>query len=147
MVLTLHDVTPIGLCIATQDLFDTKRFQSNFCDNLLLRARDAKLGFKLINLKRELNSTTTQKKFLDGHKTAIISNIDKILGLVSSRYTQTDLISTERIIVEGKDLIDRVMFANSFEEIASLEPVFKSKITLPVYELFSDSVKKSRSVI
>lgn len=146
MVLTLHDVTPIGLCIATQDLFDAKRFQSNFCDNLLLRAKDAKLGFRLTNLKRELNSIVTQKKFLDGHKTAIISNIDKILGLVSSRYTQTDLRSTERIITDGKELIDKVMFANSFEEIAALEPVFKSKITLPVYELFVDSMKKSKMI-
>jgi len=146
MVLTLHDVTPIGLCIATQDLFDAKRFQSNFCDNLLLRAKDAKLGFRLTNLKRELNSITTQKKFLDGHKTAIISNIDKILGLVSSRYTQTDLRSTERIITDGKELIDKVIFANSFEEIATLEPVFKSKITLPVYEMFADSVKKSKMI-
>jgi len=144
MVLTLHDVTPIGLCIATQDLFDAKRFQSNFCDNLLLRAKDAKLGSGLTNLKRELNSVVTQKKFLDGHKTAIISNIDKILGLVSSRYAQTDLRATERIISEGKELISKVMFAGSFEEIAALEPVFKSRITLPVYELFVDSIKKSR---
>jgi hypothetical protein len=147
MVLTLHDVTPIGLCMATQDLFDAKRFQSNFCDNLLLRARDAKLGLRLTNLKRELNSITTQKKFLDGHKTAIISNIDKILGLVSSRYTQTDLKLAERVIMDGKDLIDSVMFANSFEEIAALEPVFKSRVTLPVYELFTDSMKKSKASV
>jgi hypothetical protein len=147
MVLTLHDVTPIGLCIATQDLFDAKRFQLNFCDNLLLRAKDAKLGPKLTNLKRELNSIVTQKKFLDGHKTAIISNIDKILGLISSRYIQTDLKSTERIISEGKELIEKVMFANSFEEIAALEPTFKTRITLPVYELFVDSMKKSKQMI
>jgi hypothetical protein len=147
MTLTLHDITPIGLCIATQDLFDAKRFQLNFCDNLLLRARDAKLGYGLTNLKRELNSITTQKKFLDGHRTAIISNIDKILGLVSSRYTQTDLRATERIISEGKELISKVMFANSFEEIAALEHMFKSRITLPVYELFTDSMKKSGQMV
>jgi hypothetical protein len=98
-------------------------------------------------LKRELNSITTQKKFLDGHKTAIISNIDKILGLVSSRYAQIDLRATERIISAGKELIDKVMFANSFEEIAMLEPMFKSKITLPVYELFIDSMKKSGQMV
>jgi len=143
MILTLHDITPIGLCIATQDLFDAKRFQSNFCDNLLLRAKDAKIGFELTNLKKELNSITTQRKFLDGHKTAIISNIDKILGLVSSRYAQIDLKLAEKIIEDGKELIDKVVFSNSFEEIAALEPVFKSKITLPVYELFTNSMKRS----
>ncbi len=143
MVLTIHDVTPMGLCIATQDLFDTKRFQANFCDNLLLRVKDAKLGSKLTNLKRELNSIMTQNKFLDGHKTAIISNIDKILGLVSSRYVQIDLKLAEKIIEDGKELIDKLVLSNSFEDIAALESVFKSKITLPVYELFTTSMKRS----
>jgi hypothetical protein len=143
MVLTIHDVTPMGLCIATQDLFDAKRFQANFCDNLLLRSKDAKLGFKLTNLKRELNSIITQKKFLDGHKTAIISNIDKILGLVASRYAETDLKVAEKIVEDGKELIDKVMFSNSFEDIAALDPVFKTKITLPVYGLFTSSMKRS----
>jgi hypothetical protein len=140
MPLTIHDITPIGLCIATQDLFDAKRFQSNFCDNLLLRAKDTKLGPSIINLKRELNSKTNQKKFLDGYKAIIISNIDKIIGL-ASRYAQTNLRATEQIISAGKELMEKVMFADSFEDIAALEPMFKSKITLPVYELFTDYTK------
>lgn len=143
MVLTLSEITPIGLCIATQDLFDAKRFQANFCDNLLLRLRDAKIGPKLTVLKRELNSTMTEGKFLDGHKAAIISNIDKILGLVSSRYAQNNFKSVEKVTEDGKELINKTMFSNSFEKIAALEPVFKTKITLPVYELFADSMKKS----
>jgi len=143
MVLTIHDVTPMGLCIATQDLFDTKRFQANFCDNLLLRSKDAKLGSKLTNLKRELNSMMTQSKFLEGHKTAIISNMDKILGLVASRYVETDLKVAEKIVEDGKEMIDRVIFSNSFEDIAALEPEFRTKIALPVYGLFTSSMKRS----
>jgi hypothetical protein len=143
MTLTLHDITPIGLCIATQELFDAKRFRANFGDNLLLKSNDQKIKSKLMNLKRELNSTMTEKKFLDGHKTAIISNIDKILSLVASRYTQIDLKAVELIFDNGKELIDKVFFSTSFDEISRLEPVFRSKITLPVYELFLDQMKRS----
>lgn len=144
MTLTLSDITPIGLCIATQDLFDAKRFQQNFCDNLLLRARDKNLEPKLTMLKRELNSTSTEKKFLEGHKTAIINNIDKILSLVSSRYSQINFRVVETIVSDGKQLINEVLRADSFEKIAELEPLFKSKITLPVYELFIQYLKKTK---
>lgn len=144
MSITLADVTPIGLCISTQDLFDAKRFQSNFCDNLLLRARDQNMSPKLTALKRDLSSVMTEKKFLDGHKTAIISNIDKILGLVSSRYNQVDLRLAESVISNGKQLIEKVLAAESFESVSRLESQFKTKITLPVYELFMGSMKKSK---
>ena len=144
MSLTLADITPLGLCIATQELFDAKRFQSNFCDNLVLRNRDQKLVPRLTSLKRELNSIVTEKKFLDGHKTAIINNIDKIIGLVSSRYLQVDFRLAESIVTSGKELIEKVMFTDNFEQIASLEPSFKTKITLPVYELFIGHMKKSK---
>jgi len=143
MTLTLHDITPIGLCIATQELFDAKRFRANFGDNLLLKSNDQKIKSKLMNLKRELNSMVTEKKFLDGHKTAIISNIDKILSLVASRYTQIDLKAVELIFDNGKELIDKVFFSTSFDEISRLEPIFRSKITLPVYGLFLDQMKRS----
>ncbi|HKZ45263.1 MAG TPA: hypothetical protein VJ343_01005 [archaeon] len=144
MPLTLADITPIGMCLATQDLFDAKRFQSNFCDNLLLRARDKKLEPSLNSLKRELSSIMTEKKFLDGHKTAIISNIDKIIGLVSSRYSQVDMRLAEGVVANGRDLIEKVMFADNFEQIARLEPSFKTKVTLPVYELFMAHMKRSK---
>jgi len=143
MTLTLSEITPIGLCISTQELLDAKRFQANFCDNLLLRRKLSKIGPKLTMLKRELNSTMTQGKFLDGHKTAIISNIDKILGIVTSRYYQSNLKAVDKINEDGQELIDKIIFSNSFEEIAALEPVFKTKITFPVYELFVNSMKKS----
>jgi len=143
MSINLHDITPVGLCIATQDLFDAKRFRTNFGDNLLLRSDDKKVKPKLMSIKRELNSSIGEKKFLEGHKTAIINNIDKILSLVGSRYTQIDLKAVESIFENGKELIDKVFFATNFDDIARLEPTFKTKITLPVYELFLDQMKRS----
>jgi len=144
MPLTLADITPVALCVATQDLFDAKRFQSNFCDNILLRTKDEYLEPSLIRIKRDLNSSITEKKFLEGHKTAIISNIDKIIGLVSSRYARVDLKSTGSVVAEAKELIERIMLANSFEDVAKLEPVFRSKITLPVYSMFIEYLKMSK---
>jgi len=143
MPLTLHDITPIGLCIATQDLFDARRFQSNFCDNLILRSKDKELGPKLTSLKRELNSTAMEREFLNGHKTAIISNIDKILGLVSSRYMKIDFRVAENVFSSGKELIKKVLVCETFRDIGRLESEFKSKITLPVYELFIGYMKKA----
>ena len=92
MTLTLHDITPLGLCIATQNLFDAKRFQQNFCDNMLLRARDKTLEPKIVSLKRELNSSVNQKKFLDGYKVVIADNMDKIFSIVSSPGTCCSVI-------------------------------------------------------
>lgn len=142
MSLTLADVTPIGLCVTTQALFDAKRFQNNFCDNLLLRTEDRTLRPKLVSLKRELGSI--EKKFLDGHKTVIVSNIDRIIGLVSSRYLKVDLRLTESVVSNGKELIEKVLAANSFEDIARLESEFKKRVTLSVYELFIGYMKRSK---
>ncbi len=144
MTLTLHDITPVGLCIVTQNLFDAKRFQQNFCDNMLLRSRDKTLEPKIVSLKRELNSSFNQKKFLEGYKVVIVDNLDKIFSIVSSRYASLDLRMVEGIISNGKKLIEKVLSADSFETIASLESEFKSKITLPVYELFIKHFKHSK---
>lgn len=144
MTLTLHDITPVGLCIVTQNLFDAKRFQQNFCDNMLLRSRDKTLEPKIVSLKRELNSSFNQKKFLEGYKVVIVDNLDKIFSIVSSRYASLDLRMVEGIISNGKKLIEKVLSADSFETIASLESEFKSKITLPVYELFIKHSKQSK---
>jgi hypothetical protein len=143
MTMTLHDITPVGLCIATQELFDAKRFQQNFGDHILLRAKDNELSPSISDLKKELNSQN-QKKFIEGHKVAIISNIDKIMSLVTARYHSMDMRVSENVIQNSKDLILRVMYATSFNDIARLEPIFKSGVTLPVYELFMNSMKKSR---
>jgi len=144
MPLTMQEVIPIGLCVATQDMIDAKRFQRNFADNLVLRARDRTLEPKLTPIKRELNSSIHQKKYLEGHKTAIVNNIDKIIALVASRYTELDLNLVDSIVYNGKLIIEKVLNADSFDKIAELDPVFKSKVTLPVYDLFIRHLKKSR---
>ena len=123
MVLTLADITPISLCIVTQELFDTKRFQQNFGDNLILRAKDKDFESILLPVKREHNSLGTQKNFLEGYKVIVINNINKILGLVSSRYSYINYKSVESIVNTGKDLITKVKFADNFNEIAGLEPI------------------------
>lgn len=143
MTLTLHDITPVGLCIATQELFDARRFQQNFGDHTLLRSKDKSLAPSVSDLKRELNSPQNQKKFLEGHKAAIISNIDKIMSLVTARYSSMDIRITENVLNSSKDLMQRIMYATSFEDIARLEPLFKSGVTLPVYELFMNYMKRS----
>ncbi len=143
MPITLADIAPVALCISTQDLFDAKRFQLNFCDNLLLRTKDEVLEPTLIKIKREINTKALEKKFLEGYKIVIISNIDKIIGLVISRYSKIDLKLAQSVVIEGKDLIERVNLANSFEDIAKLESVFKAKITLPVYEMFLSYLKQT----
>jgi len=141
MALTIHDLTPISLCIATQELFDAKRYKLNFCDYLLLRARDQKLEPRITDMKRDLNSILSSERFLDGHKAAIISNIDKIISLVASRYLRVDLKVTQEVVANAKELLAKVMYASSFEEIGTLEPDFRRKVTLPVYQLFAREMK------
>ncbi|MBI2084731.1 MAG: hypothetical protein HYT70_03935 [Candidatus Aenigmarchaeota archaeon] len=141
MALAMQEITPLGLCISTQDLIDGRRFQQNFCDNLLLRDRDRELHAKLMPIKRDLNSKV-QNRYLDGHKIAIVSNIDKIIAVVSSRYAEIDLNLVDSIVFNGKLLIHKVLNSESFDKIAELEPVFKSKITLPVYDLFVRNSEK-----
>lgn len=145
MTLTMADITPIGLCIATQELFDAKRFRQNFCDNILLRMKDKSLEEIVTPVKRELISTTNEKKFLEGHKIAIASNIDKILSL-SSRYASINASTVNAIIRDGKDLIKQVLFAERFEQIERLEPVFRTKVSLPMYSLFLEYSKRHKLV-
>lgn len=138
-MITMQEVEPLALCMATQQLFD-RRFRSNFADNLLLRDRDIKLGPSLVKIKRELNSSMTESKYLEGHKTTIINNIDRILALVT-RYAGVNLRTVESIVRSGKDIIKKVMAAESFDEIGQMEAMFKSQLTLPVYELFTEKSK------
>jgi len=144
MTVTLHDIKPIGLCITTQDLFDTKKFLHSFCDSFILRGKDVQLRNELTTVKREMNAFRTQTKFFDGYKAIITSNIEKILCLVSSRYEKVEPKGVERILMDGKDLIKRILKTKSFEEILGLEAEFKSKITLPTYELFLRVLKRSK---
>ncbi len=142
MVLTMQDTRPIGLCLATQDLFDTKRYLLNFCDGLLLRGNDPTLKTKLTIVKRELNAFRTQQKFLEGHKLVIVNNIDKIIGLVD-RYSKANPNEVEEVKTNGKNLIQKVLVVQGFDDILKLENEFKSKITLPIYQLFIYDLKRS----
>ncbi|MBI2547370.1 MAG: hypothetical protein HYW23_02900 [Candidatus Aenigmarchaeota archaeon] len=147
MAITMQEVIPLGLCMSTQDLIDAKRFQQNFADNTILRVRDRALEMKITPIKRELNSQTFQKKYLEGHKLVIVNNIDKIMGLVASRYSEIDLNLVDSIIFNGKLIMNKVLNAESFDQIAELDSVFKSKITLPVYDLFVRHLKKTKNLL
>jgi len=142
MSLTMHDIKPIGLCITTQELFDTKKFLLNYCDNILLRGKDPALSNRLNVIKRDLNSVRTQPKFLEGYKAVLINNIDKIIALVESRYAKTFSEDVELVKKSGKNIIERITNAQSFDEIAILEDVFKTNVVLPTYRLFIDDMKK-----
>lgn len=144
MTLTIGDITPLALCIATQELFDSRRFRSNFCDNTILRMKDETLEPIIVRIKKDLNDSALEKKFLEGYKAVILSNLDKIVGIVSSRYSRIDLRLTEVVVTNARKLMDMVILANSFEEISKLEPIFKSKITLPVYKMFIEYLKVSK---
>jgi hypothetical protein len=138
-MITFQEIEPIGLCIATQHLLD-KRFRSNFGDTVILRDKDATLEPSLTKIKRELNSGMSDRKYLEGHKMAIVNNIDKILAL-AGRYSTTSLNETDAIVTSGKAIMKKVLFSESFDELGSMEGEFKSKITLPVYELFMKKCK------
>lgn len=139
-MITMQEIEPLALCLATQQLFD-RRFRSNFGDNIILRDRDVKLEPMLVKIKREINSMMTEKKYLEGHKMNIINNIDRIMALVT-RYTSVDMRMVEEVVKNGKELIKKVVAADSFDAIGSLEPAFKGQITLPVYSLFTEKSKR-----
>jgi hypothetical protein len=143
MALTLNDIKPIGLCITTQELFDTKRFLYNYCDGLIIRSKDTNLVNDLTLFKKDLNSFRTQLKFLNGYKAIITNNIDKILGIATSRFSKDEPRMVEQLVMNAKDLIKKTLAANNFEEILAMENEFKTKVTLPIYELFIKSLKKS----
>jgi hypothetical protein len=119
----------------------------NYCDGLILRGKDVQLINELTVVKRELNMFQTQRKFFDGYRAIITSNIDKILGIVISRYGNIEPRGVERIEMSAKDLIKKVLKTKSFEEILGMESEFRSKITLPVYELFLTDLKKAKEDI
>jgi hypothetical protein len=147
MALTMHDIKPIGLCVSTEELFDTRRFILNYCDGLILRGNDQNLASELTKIKREMNTFRTQNKFLEGYKAILTCNIDKILGLVASRYAKFEPDKVEKIIMDGKTLVKKIINTKGFEEIPVLEAEFKSKITLPIYELFITELKKSNITV
>jgi hypothetical protein len=134
----MSDMMPVSLCLATQELFDAKRYMQNFGDFCTLRSRDSETEAAITSIKRELISSQMQAKYLDGHKAAIVSNIDKILSLATGRYASVNIKTAESLLRDGKSMIRKVAAAQSFQDILILEPIFKSKVLLPVYELFTE---------
>jgi len=137
---TLADITPVAFCIQTDDLFDFKTFQSSFGDHLLLREREAEFEEFLIGIKRRLNLSSTQQEFLEGYKTVLIRNLDKIMSLVE-RYSTIDERTVSNIKSTIKQLIRKVLVAESFDKIQELEPNFRRNVMLQVYSLFLKSIK------
>lgn len=141
----MSDLMPVSLCLSTHELFDAKRFVQNFCDYTLLRSRDLETENMIWPMKKEIGSTQFYKKYVEGHKAVIVSNIDKILSLVTARYAMLNIKSIETIVKDGRSIMRKVLQAQSFEDVLLLEPTFKSKIVLPVYELFLEYNKRSQS--
>ena len=140
-MITLAELTPLAFCIQTDDLFDFKMFQSSFGDHIVLRERNPELSEFIVQSKRELNSTMQQIKFLEGYKLVIVRNLDKIMSLVESRYSSIDKAAVDRILTACRQLIKKVLVAESFQKIQELEPTFKKEVLLRVYSLFSQTLK------
>jgi len=138
-MLTMQEVEPLALCMATQNLFD-RRFRSNFGDTILLKDRDPSLERDFLRIKREMSSSMTTGKFVNGHKMNILFNMDKILFLLP-RFKNVDMSKVDLISSNIKDLMKKVVEASSFDDISEMEAMFKSQVTLPVYELY---VRKSK---
>ena len=139
--ITLAELTPVAFCIQTDDLFDFKMFQSSFGDHIVLREKNQELSEFIIQAKRELNSSMQQIKFLEGYKLVIVRNLDKIMSLVESRYSNVDKAAVDRILTACKQLIKKVLVAENFQKIQELEPTFKKEVLLRVYSLFTQTLK------
>ncbi len=138
----MHDIKPIGLCVSTLELFDTRKFLLNYCDGLVLRGDDRNLVNKINEFRREMMGRS-QPKFLDGYKAIIASNIDKIIALVEARYGKTYSPDVDVVKKSGKRMIDVLLHAQSFDVISSLENDFKTNVMQPTYRLFIDEMRKS----
>ena len=140
-MITLAELTPLAFCIQTDDLFDFKTFQSSFGDYIVLRERNAELEEFLVNMKREVNSSMQQSKFLEGYKLVLIRNLDKIMSLVEGRYSNIDKKTVDNILDACRNLIKKVLLAENFQKIQELEPYFKRNVLLQVYSLVNKSLK------
>lgn len=140
-MITLAELTPLAFCIQTDDLFDFRTFQSSFADHVVLREKDIELSEFLVSTKRELNSSMHQAKFFEGYKLVLIRNLDKIMSLVQSRYSNIDEATVNKVLSSCRQLIKKVLIAESFQKIQELEPTFKKDVLLRVYSLFSKTIK------
>jgi len=140
-IITLAELTPLAFCIQTDDLFDFKAFQSSLGDHIVLRERDPELSEFIVQMKRDLNSSMNQVKFLDGYKLVLVRNLDKIMSLVQSRYSSIDEVTVDKILTSCRQLIKKVLVAENFQKIQELEPIFKKDVLLKVYSLLSKTIK------
>jgi hypothetical protein len=140
-IITLAELTPLAFCIQTDDLFDFRVFQSSFGDHIVLRERNLELSEFIVQMKRDLNSSATQVKFLDGYKLVLVRNLDKIMSLVQSRYSSIDGATVDKILTSCRQLIKKVLVAENFQKIQELEPTFKKEVLLKVYSLLSKTIK------
>ncbi|MGC9200743.1 MAG: hypothetical protein ACP5F8_02170 [Candidatus Aenigmatarchaeota archaeon] len=140
-MITLAELTPLAFCIQTDDLFDFKTFQSSFGDHIVLRERNPELEEFLVNMKREVNSSMQQSKFLEGYKLVLIRNLDKIMSLVEGRYSNIDKKSVDDVLDACRNLIKKVLLAENFQKIQELEPYFKRNVLLKVYSLLNKTLK------
>lgn len=141
MAITMHDIKPIGLCVTTLELFDTRKFLLNYCEGQLIKGEDRNLVNRISEFRKELSRF--QLKFLEGYKAIVASNIDKIIALVEARYGKTYSPDVDVVKRSGRRLINTVLNAQGFEMISSLESEFKTNIMQPTYRLFIDEMKKS----
>lgn len=141
-MITMQEMEPLALCIVTQQMFD-RRFRTAFCDNTMLRERDPRLEPELVRMKREMNSGMTERKYIEGHKANIVNNLDRIIALVP-RYAKSDIHGVEAVVRNGKELMRKVLAADSFEQLSAMDAEFKTKITLAVYELYSRHSKMTQ---
>ena len=140
-IITLAELTPLAFCIQTDDLFDFRVFQSSFGDHIVLREKNAELSEFIVQMKRDLNSSMNQVKFLDGYKLVLVRNLDKIMSLVQSRYSTIDGATVDKILTSCRQLIKKVLVAENFQKIQELEPTFKKEVLLKVYSLLSKTIK------
>lgn len=140
-VITLAELTPLAFCIQTDDLFDFKNFQSGFGDHIVLREKNPELQEFLVDMKREINSSMRQAKFLEGYKLVLIRNLDKIMSLVEGRYSSIDRKTVDTVLDACRNLIKKVLIAEDFQKIQELEPYFKRNVLLQVYSLLNKTLK------
>jgi len=130
------------MCLATQELLDVKKFLLNFCDGILLKSTDDSLKRRISQIKRDLNAFKVQDKFLDGYKAVLLNNMDRIINLTISRFSKLKPNEVEKIVKSVKEIMEKILNAQKFEDFLPLEAEFKKKVTLPLYELYIEVQKR-----
>ena len=141
---TLHEMRLLALCQVTYELLDVKKFLLGFCDGILLSSDEKNDILKrlLSEVKKELNSFRVQKKFFDGYKAVVLSNMDKIINLVQARFQKMYPREVENILASLRDFMKKILNATDFEKLVGMDAKFKREVLLPIYELHLKQEKK-----